>query len=508
MRVAPAAETVFKLTFAASASGGTQVHATGRARIEGGEIHLDFARNQEVVGRVTDASCTLTTLHRNTVPFYARSVGGEVRVSNDVAELLVDGEEVHVRSLDMALAARNAARSVFSHLLEGIELLLPASIYRVKSQEGAIVLEWTDIAFDVQPRTTPDDFLEQLVERYRQRYADASEVLLGLSAGYDSRPELALLKHVRVAVRAYHYTGDAEEARLSAAVAEVVGADFRQFPSGQMRGEGWHLLRDLGYNTRWDGFFPPGTLASAGLYGRMLEEHAAADKLLFSTINGFKGRLYDQADLRRVALAGANFENVAAAPEQVERERARRRAHLEKVYATALTKTDEHDVLADVLYPFVWKSEGKCSTRSTFLFESGMPRYDADRQVREHFSALPRRYKDQLTFVQWATPKLNPQIAGVPMVTSARGRLVRKYGWAARVPGFKQILRALDDRTRDPNRFNFSADPRVRAMAAAVPELGTALREATDPRGKLALAQIALFLSLCQERKNVTFRVV
>lgn len=513
-KIHPAAENVFKLRFHKSASGDVALEVSGKAAVVGHDVTLNFAGQRYVVGWRTPAGFVIRTMCRNTVPLYVRSRLGEIWISNDVAELTVAGERLAIRAIEVVSAAKSpsAIKSVASHLLDDISLLLPASLYEVSLDvAGALRCEWKDVVFHETPNSR-DEFLEFLVEKYRVAFSGSDEVCLGLSGGYDSRFELAILTHLNKTVHCFHFERMGRERRLASRVADACGASFQAIPVAEAARKGWALLHGRGYTTRWDGYFSAGAIPAAGVCAEMERLHPSLPKQLLIT-GTLRGRLYDKAErvfdywraTERDALAklGKSFPDLQ---HSLDVERERRGQTLTELEGKIRAKTDRADVITDIAYHFHYKSVGKVATRATFLTENGMPILLADQTVRDRFAALPVAEKRDEAFLEWAIGRLKPRLAALPWVSSSERTIGRQFGMAGRWP----IAHTLLKRYRVPDIGDLTdwiTETQSDSILRQLPELRPVVAQAARGNPNLYVSMILQFLTTLQARKNVSYRI-
>ncbi len=513
-RVHPAADNVFKLRFRKGETGNLVLEASGKAAVVGDELVLNFAGQRHVIGWRTESGFVIRTMCRNTVPLYVRNRLGEVWISNDIAELAIAGETLAIRAVEVVAAVKSpsAIKSVAAHLLEDISLLLPASLYEVSlDAAGDVRCVWKDVVFHETPNSR-DEFLEFLIERYRAAFSGSDRVCLALSGGYDSRFELALLTHLNKTVHCFHFERMGRERRLARRVAGACGADFHAIPVAEAARNGWALLHDRGYTTRWDGYFSAGAIPSAGVYAEMERLCPELPKQLLIT-GTLRGRLYDKSehvfDYWRKTENDALVKLGKTFPElqrSIDIERERRRDTLTALEGKIRAKTDRPDVITDIGYHFHYKSVGKVATRSTFLIENGMPLLLADQSVRDRFAALPIAEKRNEAFLDWAIGRLKPRLVGLPFVSSSERTLGRQFGIAARWPIAQTLLRQF--RVPDIGDLtDWISERQSDSILRQLPELRPMVAQARDGNANLYVSMILQFLTTLQARKTVSYRV-
>jgi hypothetical protein len=512
--VQPASANVFRLRFHKSAANDIALEASGALSTDGNKIKFRFGRNRQLVAWREPHRFVVQTLCRNSVPLYIREIKGEVWISNDVAELVVEGETLSVRPLEVIAAAKypHLIKSVWSHLFDEIRLLLPASLYVVRlNADGTVKCVWNDVVFE-DAAVSREDLLDLIVEKYRDALSPYDEVCLALSGGYDSRFELSLLAHLNKKIHCFHYERLHRESRLASKIAETGGASFQVSPIREAACQGWLLLRERGYVTRWDGYFSAGALPSAGIYAAMERFRPWASKHLMMT-GTLRGRLYSRAngifdfwrELERRRLAGLSMDH----PEfqQIVDDACERRCQtIRELEAKIRTKTDRTDIMTDISYNFLYRSVGKVATRVTFLFENGMPTITADQGVRDRFSTLPIRQKRDEAFLAWATGRLHRRLARLPWISSSVQTLERQFGFVGRLPIARTVLSRY--RIADiGDHSSWVSEGESERIFVQLPELRSAVAQAGRGNSRLYVSMILNFLATLQDRKSVSYRL-
>jgi len=505
---------VFKLIFSKGESDNILVDKTGRICVNNNIIHLDYGKNIDTIGLIENTSVTIRTLHRNLLPLYVRVVGDEIWLSNDVSELLIQKEVVFVRLVEILLAAAGSEgiRSAFSHLIEGITLLMSSSRYRISFENGSPSIVWADINFEFHNNATKERFLDILIERYNKAYYNDADICLALSGGYDSRLDLAILAHLKRKVHCYHYTTSEHEEKLARLTAQCVAAPFCAIPSEQLILPGWDFLKQQGYLTRWDGFFAAGTLYSAGLYTRILKEHPNNSKLIMG-FGELRGRMYEYSDsileywIEADERAFDKCIQFFPHKNQLLRSELKRRKDLIQNIVHAIQhKRIRSDIAMDITFG-MFSRQGKLATRSTFLFENGMPFFSIDKEIRDYFMSLPQKDKEQDVLLKWVIKNLNPKLSNVPCVNSTMGFAERQFGFIGRVPLLSGLLSRFTTINKGYSQ-DWYRDADVIEIFEQIPEIKYIAGRTNGDKPRLYIAQICRFLKAVQDKKNVSFHIV
>jgi hypothetical protein len=504
----------FKLIFSKNESDCINVKKIGRICIIGNDIRLDYENSVDTIGWAENSGWIIRTLHQNVLPLYVRVVGGEVWLSNDVSELLIHGELVSVRRVELLLAAAGSQgiRTALSNLIEGIKLLMPLSRYRISFKDDIPSIAWSDIDFKFRKNATKEKFLYVLIEQYKNVYSQDPEICLAISGGWDSRLELAILTHLGKKIHCYHATISKREAEQARHVAKTAGVSFRQYPFEDLVLQGWDFMKHHGYLTRWDGFFAPGVLYSTGLYIEMKKDYPDAAVRLMSSLTGWKGRLYEHSnDL------GDYWQNKEESyfkecnrifPEYkalFTQERERRQKIMSGLIKAISAKCRRNDIAVDISYNML--SYSRMDTRETFLIENGMPVFDGTREAGDFFVSMPKEDKKQPVFIEWAIGQLNSELKNLPHTTSSMKRAEREFGLIGRVRllgGFLGRFSKLDRGYRQ----DWLHDADVTEVFEIIPEMKQISKRVSDDKPRLYIAQICRFLKAVQEKKNVSFRIV
>lgn len=500
MDIKPAKYNSFKLIFFQGAHNDLQLEVSGRIKVANGAIYFNYLNNNDNIGNYNSKGGVIKTLYRNKTPLYKRFVNGQLWISNDISELFIKGENIIINKKTLSLVGSRQIRSINSHLFKDIELLLPSSFYKIKiSNLGEVIIKWDNINFNEQASISKESFLEYLIEQYKICFDGIDEICLGLSGGLDSRLELAILTHLNKKVNCYHYTAGTRETKLARQAACLASAAFNEFDQLSMASDGWWFLKELGYNFRWDGFFAPGLLYNVGLYMKAVKMNPNSPKLIMSTINGFKGRLYDKSNEifnvnRNHAFSPSNIMNQYPG------------IMLDKIKEKALGNYSRMDISIDAIYPFIYKTEGRVSTRSTIFYENGMPIFDADKKVRELFSSMPKEDKEDQAFIKFAISVLNPELSSLPLVTSNMNTLERQFGLYSKIPGLRRLL----NKFKYPSvhdAHNWYSDSDVSYIIQMIPEIQEHARNFNKGKQMLYIAQICRHLNMCQELKQVSYSI-
>jgi hypothetical protein len=506
--------TAFKLIFSRNELEKIVVEKTGKIRVDNNIIRLDYGINADEIGWIGDSSLIIRTLQQNVLPMYMRVVGSEVWLSNDVSELLIQGEVVSVRLADLLLSAAGSdgIRTVLSHLIEDIIILMPISRYRISFEDGSPLITWSDIDFEFHENATKEDFLDFLIEQYNKAYYEDLEICLGISGGWDSRLELAILNHLKKKIHCYHYIISNREAKQARLAAHIAGVSFHEFPSGQLILPGWDFLKQQGYLTRWDGFFAPGALYSAGLYIEIKKEYPHNAIRMMSSSTGWKGSPYEHSQVllrywldKEERYFNRSYLIFPEYSSLLMQELKRRQEIVSGLIPQIWAKCERKDIAVDISYIIL--SGSKIDARETFLFENGMPIFDGAKKAIDFFISLPEKDKKQTAFPEWAIGKLNPKLKKLPHTTSAMNRAEREFGRIGRIRLLHGFLGRFSKIDRDYNQDWFQ-DPDVVDIFKLIPEIKHISERVSGDKLRLYTAQICRFLKAIQEKKNVTFRIV
>lgn len=512
--IEPAEQNTFKLLISRAGSG-VQVTKKGKIRItDDGELRLDYLNNTDSIGFIENDRVTIITNHRNLCPLYTRIYGEQIWISNDLTELINEGETIQVRKVELLFAAAGSEgiRSAFSHLVETIKLLLPSSRYVMKFNESTPSIFWSDIDFDFFKNANKETFLELYIKQYEKIYRHDNEICLALSGGYDSRLDLAILCHLKKKVNCYHYITSTYEAERAQSTSDMCGSTFSTVPGEDTVIPGWNFLKDYGYLTRWDGFFAAGTLYSVGLYLKMMEDHPEQSKLLMS-FGSLRGRLYEHSSHILdywIEVEEANFIKCSETfPEEcalIRSEVECRKEKIPPIVESLRIRCPREDIAMDIAFGMLSR-QGKLATRSTFLFENGMPFISVDKSLRNYFMSLPQRDKESTAFLEWAINTINPDLNKIARITSSMSYAEREYGPIGRIPLLGGFL-SLCTRINNGYRQDWYHDTDVLDIFNQVPEIKKIGARARGDKSKMYIAQICRFLKAIQDKKNVTFRIV
>ncbi|MFA5295496.1 MAG: hypothetical protein WC382_08280 [Methanoregulaceae archaeon] len=512
--IGEAGKSVFKLILSRNDTNKILIRTAGRISINNKILRLDYQNTRDTIGWIEDSHFIIRTLHQNVLPLFVRIVQHEVWISNDLSELVIHGEVVPVRRVELLLSAAGSQgiRTALSHLIEGITLLMPLSRYRISFQEDSPEIAWSDIDFNFHEYATKEDFLDFLIEQYKKVYSHDPEICLAISGGWDSRLELAILTHLRKKVHCYHAAISKRESVQARRVARMAGASFQQYPFEELVLRGWDFMKQKGYLTRWDGFFAPGILYSAGLYTKMKKEYPGAAVRLMSSLTGWKGRLYEHSnsipDYWQHKEESYFKECHEIFPEYralFMQEQERRQEIVSGLIKSISAKCVRNDIAVDISYNMLAYS--RMDTRETFLVENGMPVFDGTKEAGDFFISLPEESKKQPVFIEWAIGQLNSELKNLPHTTSSMKRSEREFGLIGRVRLLNGILGRFSKIDRG-YRQDWLHDTDVTGIFELIPEMRSISDRVNGDKNRLYIAQICRFLKALQEKKNVSFSIV
>ncbi len=506
-----AEKNAFKLIFSRDGTNPVFLQKSGKICVKNSIIRLDYTHNTDIIGWVEPSKVIIRTLHRNLLPLYVRTMKNEIWLSNDVSELVISGETLHIRLVELLLAASgsSAIRSVFSHLIEDITILMPTSFYVFNFENPSPSIEWSDIDFDFHEKITKESFLKLLIEQYQAVYQDTDEICLAISGGFDSRLELAILTYLNKKIHCYHYFTSKRESAVAKKIASVAGASFHEVPLTHLRTVGYNFLKDKGYLTRWDGYFAVGALYSAGLLTHI---YPGLSMRIMSTLTGWKGRLYQISDIteywlqlegKKISVALKRYPQYNSILNQ---EKEHRKKSIIKILQKIKSKNYRKDILADLSYNIL-SNHGKDAARSTFLFENGMPVFDGQKNSRELFISLLQEHKEENAFVEWAINEFNPQLMKDKPITSSMIKTERRFGIYGRIPLIKELF---DKITLYLNAHNqkLMMETNITEIFDLIPEIKYISKHLKGDKPNLYITQICIFLKALRDKKNVSFLVV
>ena len=507
----------FSLRFSLDEQGEPRIVTTGAVTRSGDDYELRYGPNRHIlassaVGRPGDSD--VFTFHRNMIPLYARQSSDAVVISNAPSALIDDGETLRVDRLTLMRATRKRCTTVFDNLFVDISLLLPGSRYRVEHGPQGPSIRYAGVDLAARPSMTREDFLEYFIERTRIATSAWGEIALGITGGYDSRFEAAVLGSLGKRVLPFHYTSTPREIRAVRAIAAELGAPLSLHPYDDVSERGWDLLYSSGYNARWDGFFAIGLPPSIGLADRALTRHPGAG-LYFLNNEQLKGRCFQDFD-----LAARWRPNVLVTPlpgyetgfeARIEEENAHRTAVVHRVVesATGLGTGDQrsdgpptsHRLAVEATYTAFYQSAARSPSRAAIFYEHGSPVISGEREVRERFCAVPEDETVDSRFLEWAVTRLAPRLGSIPYISSSSHRIERQFGAVARSRRARRLLR----RWAAPgimDALDWLDHPDVREAAGAHRPVHTAV-EAAAGKGRMAVAAIVRLLAALERDRAV-----
>jgi len=518
-KIEPAEKNVFKLIFSKDNLGNISILSNGRIRVEGGKIHLDYKNNTDEIGVIQNSSAFIRTLHKNLLPLYVRAINKEIWISNDVCELLIEGEEVPIRMVEIldAAAGSNGNRNALSHLLDQITILMPSSYYRISQKNDGLVIDWIEFYFNYTKNATKEEYLNYLIEQYRVTYLDSNEICLALSGGYDSRLELAIFTHLKKNVHCFHYKTSKRESDLAKVVAETAGASFTLVSFEELISPGWDFLKHQGYLTRWDGFFAPAAITASGLYLKMINKFPGEVKCIMGTDARRYYRpsktlmeFYLLEEERRFTICQKYFPQYV---DLLKVDKERRQIIITRLISAIFSQCAKdgiarEDIINDIVATFL-SFDGKHVSRSSFLFENGAPYFTSRKNIWDFLISLPQQDKEKQNFLTWAIKTLDPRLDSLPYMYVSRSIPQRTLNSLARLPVFGKIIFGnYVDHIKIGDSQEWLRDSDVEYIMEILPDIRLISKKAKNRKSELYIAQICRFLKTIQEKKKVSFKFI
>jgi hypothetical protein len=212
---------------------------------------------------------------------------------------------------------------------------------------------------------------------------------------------------------------------ISKALAKLTKNDLHHFYDKDMLRKGLKFIKAKDYLSRWDGYFAFGVPYAVGLYEVMQNKHPNTSKRIMSSLPGWKGRLYEHSSKIEeywLKKKENNFDKpIELFPNHaglLNKEKGKRKILIKQLIDKIKTKRLREDILVDITYN-LFSINSKFSTRSSFLYENGMPVFDGIKEIREYFMSLPVSDKNSNNFVKYGTKKINPKLTKIPIISAS-----------------------------------------------------------------------------------------
>ena len=154
----------------------------------------------------------VTTTHRNKIPLYYRYIDNRHCISNSVYFLVKKNDNIGLDSVALAstLMGVGDPKSYFTNIFKDIRLLKSSSTYEIANGDIVYKKNYYSQYFNNSSYTNKNDLIDLLYNKYEYICKHYENINLFLSAGYDSRLELAFLinsiRKYKNKIRLYHYS--------------------------------------------------------------------------------------------------------------------------------------------------------------------------------------------------------------------------------------------------------------------------------------------------------------
>ena len=154
----------------------------------------------------------IITSHRNKIPIYYRYINNRYYISNSVYCLVCKNDNIKLDSFSLASTLTNIAdpKLYFTNIFKDILLLKSSSTYIIKQKNISYKTNYYSQYFNNKNNKNKNDLVELLYIKYENICKKYENIHLFLSAGYDSRLELALLinhaKKYKNVIKLHHYS--------------------------------------------------------------------------------------------------------------------------------------------------------------------------------------------------------------------------------------------------------------------------------------------------------------
>jgi hypothetical protein len=190
---------------------------------------------------------TLYAMQANMIPCYCRMLNGKLILSNIANNLILEKEVVE---LDTYVLFQNLTGTPYpqKNIFHSIKLLEASSIYELNS--GDLVYKGSQL----QPRdgVEYDEVFNCIKDKFKHYLRSGDDVNILLSAGYDSRLNLALAldgaKYFGNKIHTFHLYKNDTELDISSGIAREHGVEFEHSKKEDFYNKEWEPLKfDRGY---------------------------------------------------------------------------------------------------------------------------------------------------------------------------------------------------------------------------------------------------------------------
>jgi hypothetical protein len=379
------------------------------------DFYINYENETQKIATQNKDFILLFTTNRNKIPLYVKSGPGILEISPS-PNILRDDNPIN---FDAILSVLAGARYDTGCVFAGIESLLPSSIYEYNFKNDLLKYKGLKL---YPVKSTRDKLLEKLVFKFKSLLVNGQNVYIMISAGYDSRLELALIKHAakeygnRI-IMSYIYTDNASK-KIVNRIAEKYGYNIKTFDSKE-------LINNFDYEKvrpYLSGYFPVGIY----MYFSMVDiiKKQDPDSIIIGyNLGTLKGKYYYKKgydwpskayfpnieSLIRMAHGAGYSQNDVNALIELNQEFVKNAIRISEVYENKYQKFDVINMLLK------HSSHGKRSY--PFIAYHGMPFCVDDDEIENDFISLPVKHKIDASFILYALAKLDKNLLKIPFIS-------------------------------------------------------------------------------------------
>jgi hypothetical protein len=379
------------------------------------DFYLSYENEFHRIAAQKKDNVLLFSIHRNKIPMYIKYNNRTLEISSS-PHILYNNNPVNIDSILNVLAeALYDTGCVF----EGIESLLPSSIYEYNFSRNLLKYKGLQL---YPVRSTRYELLEKIIYRFKSLLKNGQNIYVMISAGYDSRLDLALARYAarefgNKIVLLHLYTDDPSK-RIVNKIAEYYGYDIKTFDSS-------YLIDNFDYEKVWpfvSGYFPIGVY----LYFPMVDIIKKLDPNSIVIGYGFptlKGRYYYKKDydwlfdvyslkkelLMLITDAAGYSQNKANELIEQNREFIKNAIKISEVYEDIYQKFDVLNMLI--------RSSSYGKRAYPFIGHFSMAFCIDDNSIANDFISLPAKHKINANFILYTLLKLDKNLLKFPFIT-------------------------------------------------------------------------------------------
>jgi len=379
------------------------------------DFYINYENETHLVATQNKDCILLFTTNRNKIPLYVKSRLGILDISSS-PYILRDNGPIN---LDAILSVLAGAIYDTGCIFAGIESLLPSSVYEYSFSTNLLKYK----AIKLYPvKSTRDDLLEKLIYRFKSLLKNGRNVYIMISAGYDSRLELALVKHAakefgnRI-ILSHIYTDDSSK-KIVDRIVEKYGYDIKTFDSRELTNNfDYEKIRPF-----LSGYFP----ISVYIYSSMVDilKKQDPDSIIMGYgVGALKGRYYykkgydwpfkayfpNKESLMSMTRAAGYSQNKAEALIEFNRKFVKNAIIISEVYENKYEKFD--------LINMLLKHSSNGKRCYPFIAYYGMSFFIDDDEIWNDFISLPAKHKIDANFILYALTKLDKNLLKIPFIS-------------------------------------------------------------------------------------------